>query len=352
MALNPFAGTLPSRLKASYEPPRANQSRAKPQAPAFRQTTLSYKSENVPTVHAAVTASKKRPVSNAGSPADPAAAPHSPPAKRRATDSTMRETASLEAAFSDADTWTAFEAVAEAVDLQLQQGQHVEQLIQPSAAALESVCVNASAVPELHTGGAAGTDAQFETLALKNDHAVVVHSFSGHRPQVDSTQYAVPGQRRVNILTNGRLALLDSIVQSAARKLERNVPGVGDGDFVRGLLRRNADLALSVESIYAVADFASNSTTSHGVNIDGGTAWACQVFADKARVVVKDGGINLFLFSQREGKWWRYHKRGYGGGGWQPIALADVPRPSGRYGGIGTRKLTAAGSAAIKTIFL
>jgi len=203
--------------------------------------------------------------------------------------------------------------------------------------------------PELHTGGAAGSDAFFEKCALDAGHAVVVHTFDGHcsfsyDPRNDTDQ------RRTHSTGPEEHRALDKHVRAAARRLGRRLPADSErGRFVRQLLRRNARLGLCVARLYAVADFENEKRSGVSVNVAGGTAWACQVFADAAAGQGAEGATGLFLFSVREQRWWQRCAPPGREPHWRVVA--EVPAPDGRYGGIGARGLTDKGRQAISALF-
>lgn len=119
----------------------------------------------------------------------------------------------------------------------------------------------------------------------------------------------------------------DRALEAAARNRRQELP---DGrhasrEHVRNLLRRHACLARSVQALFAVGCFTA-ARRSHGdTGVDGGTGWACQLFADRmaqlsARQLEADGAaarrrgtpipeydMPLWVYAQREGtvSWWQ-----------------------------------------------
>ncbi len=183
------------------------------------------------------------------------------------------------------------------------------------------------------SGGAKGADLQFGMCAGTAGQSVIHWSFKGHFTQAPQTE--------VVILTAQQLLAADEFLVRAAPKLKddkgkpkRYSPG-RDPDapysFVPNLLRRNWYQVGDAERVYAV------STIKHDV-VQGGTAWAVQMFIDRF-----DGApCECYVFDQDVGVWFKWN------GAWEP--LDEPPQPSGVWAGIGTRELNPAGKAAIRNL--
>jgi hypothetical protein len=148
-------------------------------------------------------------------------------------------------------------------------------------------------------------------------------SFAGHR-------YKVP-KRQLVVLTEAELAAADRYCRRANETLGRRYPP--RSQLVHNLLRRNWYQVESARSCYAVSTFKDG-------EIDGGTAWAVQMFIDAHA----PGPGRLYLFDQAICRWHEWL-----GDCWKPIYTA--PPPSGVYAAVGTRELNIVGRLAINVLF-
>lgn len=154
------------------------------------------------------------------------------------------------------------------------------------------------------SGGADGADLLWGECAGRAGHSVFHFIFAGHRSKAPAHEIAV--------LPDTILAEADEHVAKANRSLQRRFPTANP--FTDNLLRRNWFQVRDAGSLYAV------STIRKG-KVQGGTAWAVQMFIDR-------GGTDAFVFDQNQGLWC----------GWV-------------YAGIGSRAITDPGIIAIMEIF-
>lgn len=182
----------------------------------------------------------------------------------------------------------------------------------------------------LLSGGAQGADTEFGKAATKAKHQVAHWSFEGHKLKLKSN---------VHVLTKEQLLEAEPSLIIANKNLKRTYPTKSENS--NNLLRRNYFQAKYASSVYAVTAFVDDSSL---LKVAGGTAWACQMYIDRFLFEQEPWNkCKLFLFDQNTEKWYT----------WQKVwtATNQPLKPSGVYAGIGTRKLTNAGIAAITSLY-
>jgi hypothetical protein len=109
-------------------------------------------------------------------------------------------------------------------------------------------------------------------------------------------------------------------------------------DSVNNLLRRNWYQVAWTNAVYAVGRIDER------YRIDGGTAWAVQMYIDR---FICDGEdpktCRLYFFNEISRKWLKWENE------WRVLEELP-PMPSGLWTGIGTRKLTLDGQSAIEHV--
>jgi hypothetical protein len=178
----------------------------------------------------------------------------------------------------------------------------------------------------LISGGAVGADAEFLRRATtRGDRAEIC---LGQHQEFSGTQDII----RVN--SNDHLKQLKALAATLSRRVPRS-------QYVRDLLSRNVEIAARSDRLYAVGRFEEGSRSRLGVA--GGTAWGVEAFADR----IADGTAvgPLFFFCTRARRWHRLTDS------LKWVRVDDVPAADGRYGGIGSRDLSPAGTAAISSLF-
>ena len=177
------------------------------------------------------------------------------------------------------------------------------------------------------SGGAKGADAQWGMTAGKAGHSVIHWSYEGHKAQA-------PEQEVVR-LTKEQLEVADSALHRANETLKRTVPTWKP--WLCNLLRRNYYQVKWTGAVYGVGKLI------HG-QVDGGTAWAIQMYLDRFS---KDGedpsGLKLYFFCQTLDAWFIWD------GGWRSLG-GPPPAPQGIWTGIGSRDLLKNGKDAIRSL--
>ena len=199
------------------------------------------------------------------------------------------------------------------------------------------------------SGGAAGADYEFTDMSFRKGHTPRIMSFEGHN-------LSLP----VYIPCNAVVVHTDAVLRQASDVLERarlrmNRPAATTRT-TRCYLLRDTFQVKDADSVYAVGYRQQvDSTDPYAVNIEGGTAYACQCFVDKKLDqgcgLTKDTpeAIPLYFFDQTREIWRqafldRQHLS------WQDLE-DNPPKPSGWYAGIGSRQLLDVGRMAIQTLY-
>ncbi len=166
-------------------------------------------------------------------------------------------------------------------------------------------------VPTLVSGGARGIDTIFSGLSNLVGHEVVNYKAG----MASSKEY-----RELLIKVN---------------KKYLNRPYPSSSQYSNQLLERNAKIATEVDSIYAIG-FMNNNI------VDGGTAWAIYTF-----FYLNSGEKSVYFFDQVDNKW----KTSTNGKTWTLLKDEDIPKPSGRYAGIGSRDPKASGCKVLEKLY-
>lgn len=192
----------------------------------------------------------------------------------------------------------------------------------------------------VHSGAASGADTEFQLAAVEAGAEVKAHSFSGHNisPRLRNQQ------DKLVVHTEEELKEAEKAVERVAEDLERNIPS--HNNYVWSLLRRNYFQVRDSEQVIAVAPFERTDDDVIGFDqVGGGTAWAVQMGIHMRKEV--------YLFDQKTNRWMQYK---YGrsewdrtGEGW--TVIDGPPQLKEKFAGIGSRNLTPAGKAAIRSLF-
>ena len=162
-----------------------------------------------------------------------------------------------------------------------------------------------------YSGGAKGSDLLWGELATLHGHDVVHYSFTGHRTDAPLD--------KVVLLSDDELQQADFLLADVNRTLKRKFPTTSD--HTNNLLRRNFYQIKDAELVYAISWLLDDGT------VQGGTGWAVEM------AWLKD--VPVFLYCQEAKEW-------FCSSPWQPRTwdhVLYVPPLSGRYAGIGSRKL-------------
>lgn len=175
------------------------------------------------------------------------------------------------------------------------------------------------------SGGADGADILWGTSAATLGHRVIHWSFNGHKSSAP--------EEEIVLLTQAHLDEADDPLKRANLSLKRKFPS--KSQHVNNLLRRNYYQTRWTEAIYGVSKLKDN-------QVEGGTAWAIQLYMDRFLCDNEDPQkCQLYLFDQDTNYWLQWNPQDR----WS--VLSKPPVPSGIWAGIGSRKLTDAGKAAI-----
>lgn len=220
------------------------------------------------------------------------------------------------------------------------------------------------------SGGADGADRLFGEQAEKIGHQVVHWSFSNHKTPV-------PLEDRV-LLSEEMLKEADPFLIEAGRKLKRRVPFKKPG--IINLLRRNYFQVRYTDQVIAVgnldplvapiiqkdhfhswADTTANQESkilgiAGSTGIQGGTAWACQMYIDMCMNSAINSGTRHFSLTFFDQISERYYRWDFNRGAWEIFPLSkSFPmvwhRSTRVYTGIGSRELTPWGKMSIYSAY-
>jgi hypothetical protein len=173
----------------------------------------------------------------------------------------------------------------------------------------------------LFSGGAAGAEAEFGACAERHGVEEVNFTFEGHR---------IVRQRGVRVLNHEELLAGDVSLAYVSRLMHRRYT---DTATIRKVLQTLWYQVNSGQEIYVIGVILDDQT------VRGGTGWG----AEFAKLCNKP----LYVFDQEKNGWFRWT-----GDEWQPAEGADAPVISHpHFTGTGTRNITAAGKAAIESLF-
>jgi hypothetical protein len=179
------------------------------------------------------------------------------------------------------------------------------------------------------SGGAKGSDLQWGAMAKKVGHSVIHWSFNGHE--------TLAAPLEVVRLNTEQLQQADTYLVRANKSLQRRFPGASE--LTNNLLRRNWYQIAWSNAVYVTSKFSSDH------KIEGGTAWACQLYMDRFLCDNEDmSKCKLYMFDINQFVWWSW------AGKWSIMESAPV-KPSGVWTGIGTRNLNNAGKWEINKMF-
>ena len=170
----------------------------------------------------------------------------------------------------------------------------------------------------LYSGGAAGTEQFFGSLAESWGIEEVNYSFEGH--QIERT-------RGVRVLTSGELALKDVSLTYVSRLMNREYTRA---PLFRKVLQSICWQVSSGEQVIVVGAIQPDGT------VKGGTGWG----AEFAKICNKP----LLVFDQPKDAWFSWDNDA-----WVPATDPVISQP--RFAATGTRFLEANGRVAIQNLF-
>jgi len=183
------------------------------------------------------------------------------------------------------------------------------------------------------SGGADGADLEWGKWAKRRGHGVIHFSFTKHKTQAVEDLY---------VLNEPELVAADPHCHLANLSLHRRFPA--HQPSITNLLRRDWYQVAHAHACYAVSTFRiipgatlPLSTVIQDVQVDGGTAWAVQMFLDRHH----GKSCACYMFDQVLCHWFKWN-----GVGWE--CIYEPPPPAGVWAGIGSRKLLPMGALAIR----
>ena len=175
-----------------------------------------------------------------------------------------------------------------------------------------------------HTGGAQGSDLEWELAGRKYGVDSIAYSFVGHN------QFG----RCQRILSEAELAEGSEKAKAASIPLNRPWKRIEENYYALRLISRNWFQVKNATAIYAIGRFANKLKTI----VDGGTGWAVQMAILEGKTV--------YFFNQDDCMWYTYSsivgKFTITGG--TPTLVED-------FAGIGTREITPRGKKAISDVY-
>lgn len=171
----------------------------------------------------------------------------------------------------------------------------------------------------LHSGGAIGSDSQWEFTGKKFGLIEFNHYFI--------EGYKTPRGNASVRISDKLKELIDSDLKIANKSLKRKYPT--NNSYVNNLLRRNWFQVNKSNSIFAISRIENNI-------VSGGTGWAVQMAIDK--------GVPVFVFCQESKLWFKWNN-----GKWEETS---VPKLTENFAGIGTREITEDGIKAIVDVYI
>lgn len=178
-----------------------------------------------------------------------------------------------------------------------------------------------------YSGGADGADLVWGNIAKEHGHRVTHFSFNGHRTRANPEDVIRLDEKQ---LLAADPYLTQAIINLKRARLEKRT------EFVKSLLRRNWWQVRDATACYAVSHL-------HKGVVAGGTGYAVQMFIDRGLMSMNSGP---WIFDQEQLKWFRWNRSW---ARWE--ATNEVPPPTDRYAGIGTREINRAGIAAVEDVY-
>lgn len=177
-----------------------------------------------------------------------------------------------------------------------------------------------------YSGGAVGADRLFTFYAIEHNFEVINFSFKTHNYSVpDDTILSIPSY----ILSDKSIG---QQLSTACLSLGRSVPK--PGSYVYNLLARNRFQIFNTERIYCMSPLQSPT------KVDGGTAWAVQMYIDSAE------NPEIYCYDIYDGSVYSYSSVLK-----EFVQVFEVPAPHGNWTGIGSRRAEEKHLEHFKTYF-
>lgn len=175
-----------------------------------------------------------------------------------------------------------------------------------------------------HSGGAQGSDMEWEVRGRPYGVKTNAYSFSNHT-QNSSNQCKLT----VEELEEGA-----EQAKKASLTLGRPWKYIENKPYVKNLISRNWFQVKDADCIFAIGKFVKGSKYL----VDGGTGWAVQMAIDNKKPV--------YFFEQNENKWYFYDNIIH-----VFMVFHYVPRLTPNFAGIGTREINENGKRAIMDVY-
>lgn len=169
------------------------------------------------------------------------------------------------------------------------------------------------------SGGAKGADSIFSYNAIKKKHKVINFVFDWMNSRCD--------KNTLFELSDDELKQANETLKKCSQRIKRYFPT--KNEYVNKLLQRNYYQILESDTMYAV-------TYLDGNKVDGGTAWAVEMFK-----MLKHGDI--FIFDMHTNDWYLYDH--------DEFVYTEPYTPNGFYTGVGSRNITEQGKNAIRNLY-
>lgn len=182
-----------------------------------------------------------------------------------------------------------------------------------------------------HSGGAIGSDSEFEKISIKYGVKVNAYSFEEH----------TTNSKNQIILTDDEIAIGWEKAQKAAKSLKRNTHNLSP--YVKKLLARDWFQVKNSSAIFAVGYILDpgeqgtripNKTNSQVV--DGGTGYCCMMAIQHKKLV--------YVFNQKDNRWYKWEYN-------QFREIDYIPKLTENFAGVGTRELSYDGENAIEELY-
>lgn len=180
-----------------------------------------------------------------------------------------------------------------------------------------------------YSGGCKGADQVFGELAEKVGHVVKHFSFDQHSYDKKCNP------ETIIVLNELQLAEADKPLKAAAKLLGKST---GRWTYVKNLLRRNYWQIKDTERVYAITPFDGDGIPQ------GGTGWA-------VAMAILDKKATVYIYDVNKLRWFKFDGLNQFGGPTVEWIEINIPKPYGKYTGIGSHDLTPEGRKAIEELY-
>jgi len=185
------------------------------------------------------------------------------------------------------------------------------------------------------SGGAKGADSLWCSAAHRAGFEVRIMSFENHSVVVPDVA------ARVITLEVGALKEANAMLARASRSIKRKLPS--PSSYNLKLLQRNWWIVKDVDAVVAIGKLDPN---GHGLGVEGGTAWGCEMFWLAQNSPLRSSAVPLFLFDMVSAKWYQVTREGK----WKSCSTPSL-EPYTTVAMIGSRELSDSASNSIQDVF-